>query len=74
MSVRFTRVWDASSAFQAHIAEGVEYAILPVLDGASIVGFRIYDLQSGELEEEDYERLHDAKARVEQLIETRGAA
>jgi hypothetical protein len=71
MSVRFTRVWDANSAFQAHISDGVEYAILPVLDGASIVGFRIYDLQKGELEEPDYDKLHDAKAYVETLIDRR---
>lgn len=71
MSIRFTRIWDANSVVQVHVSEGVEYLILPVIDGSSIVGFRIYDLVTGELEENDYDKLHDAKAEVEQLVETR---
>ena len=69
MSIRFTRIWDASSAVQVHVSEGVKYLILPVLDGSSIVGFTIYDLVTGELEEPTFERLHDAKAEVEKLEE-----
>ena len=34
MSIRFTRIWDASSAVQVHVSEGVKYLILPVLDGS----------------------------------------
>lgn len=71
MSIRFTRIWDANSAVQVHVSEGIEFLILPVLDGSQIVGFRIYDLVSGELEEEDYDKLHDAKAEVERLLEVR---
>jgi len=69
MSIRFTRIWDASSAVQVHVSEGVKYLILPVLDGSSIVGFTVYDLIAGELEELTYRTLHDAKAAVEKFEE-----
>ncbi len=72
MSIRFTRVWDADSSFQAHVSEDVAYVILPVIAGPKVLGFRIYDLVTGELEEEDYERLHEAKAAVEALVSRRG--
>lgn len=66
--IQFTRVWDANSAFQAHISEDVNFVILPVLDGAAVVGFRVYDLRTGELDGTDYKKLHEAKEAIDGYI------
>jgi hypothetical protein len=65
----FRQVWDSQSAFRAFVeAEESNYAILPVIDGAKVTGFRIYDLRSGELEEGNYDKLNEAKDAVTALV------
>jgi hypothetical protein len=66
MSIRFRRVWIGDNAFSCHVSEDVHYVILPVIGTSPVFeGFRVYDLRSGELLEEDFASLDDAKRAVE---------
>lgn len=64
--VRFQRVWSGTSAWVSHISDDVRWAILPVItDSPTYDGWRVYNIRTGELLEEDFANLNDAKHAVE---------
>jgi len=64
--IRFRRVWIGENVFSCHVSEDVHYVILPVIgDSPVFEGFRVYDLRTGELFEEDYAQLDEAKKAVQ---------
>lgn len=69
MKVQFTRVWHSGSGFEVHVSRDVHYACLPVSSGSlAYDGWRVFDISTGELFEEDYATLEDAKAAIERVV------
>lgn len=67
MALRYRVAFISNTAFMCHVSEDIHYAILPVIGDSPVLGgFRIYDLRTGELLEEDFTDLTEAKKYVEQ--------
>jgi len=58
----------ANTAFVCHVTEDLHFAIMPVIgDSPRLEGYRVYNARTGELEEEDFTDLFEAKKYIEEM-------
>lgn len=63
--MRFTRLSSSTSIFQAHASEDSQYVLLPVIENAArITGWVVYESQLGDVSEQVFPTINEAREFV----------